>query len=75
MTSITPAFSEVDLYRDYGGQHLELDTQLYKGPWKDIVRQVNLHNDAYVRGDYDYQLRVFCPWGGDELHVPRHSSP
>lgn len=66
-----PAWPEVNIYRDDLSGKLILELEMYESPWSNICRMVNTHNDRFVRGDETYLLRVFCPWTGEELEVPK----
>ena len=64
---------QVHVYRDYGNARhpLVLEKELYDIGWKPLITEVNAHNNLFVAGKVDYLLRVFCPWEGDELYIPK----
>lgn len=64
------ATSEVNVTFDDGDSVVEC-IHGFCSPWKNIVRMVNAHNERYVKQETDTVMRVWCPWTGEELHVPR----
>lgn len=65
------ALLEVHIYRDYNNGTLEFEREFYSASWPNIVREINLANAEYIAGNRDYLLRVFCPWEGEELYIPK----
>lgn len=69
--ALTHALPQVHIMLDHLDGQLEMVQEFYTASWPSICSMVNLHNDEFVAGNQPAIMRVFCPWEGEELYVPK----
>ena len=65
------ALPEVHILLETPGVKMSMAYEFYTASWSHVCEKVNNHNAKFVAGEVDTIMRVYCPWEGEELHVPR----